>query len=138
MPEIGHVCVYVSCHQWVLFLFHAWDGCWLSMLDFGAFRRITEVNRDSNLGHLAFSATLVTNYTNGIAWWTNLHCVSDQESNPRRTPRWRWCRPTTPEVGFLLQLQVEKFPNHIGGSNLGTPAFSATLVTNYTNGISLQ
>jgi hypothetical protein len=38
------------------------------MLDFDLFRwKILGTKRDSNLGTLAFLATLVTNYTNGIS-----------------------------------------------------------------------
>jgi hypothetical protein len=43
--------------------------------------RIYNVLGVASIGHLVFSATLVTNFTNGIAWWTNLHLVSDWESN---------------------------------------------------------
>jgi hypothetical protein len=43
--------------------------------------------------------------------------------------------PLHQKFGFWDNFRFQKFPSHIGDLNLGPPAFSATLVTNYTNGI---
>ena len=46
--------------------------------------------------------------------------------------------PLHQKFGFWDNFRFIKFPSNIGDLNLGPPAFSATLVTNYTNGITLK
>jgi hypothetical protein len=77
----------------------------------------------------------VTNRTNGIP--DGLTCILSPTGNRTRDGRHDGAGvgPLHQKFGFRDNFSFIKFPSNIGDLNLGPPAFSATLVTNYTNGI---
>ena len=98
---------------------------------------MADVNRDLNLGYPAFQRH----------WWPTapmgfpdgLTCIVSPTGNRTRDGRHDGAGvgPLHQKFGFRDNFRFIKFPSHIGDLNVGLPAFLATLVTNYTNGITL-